>query len=53
MVVVGTGDKNSKYLKTEWPVEEGNTLGTTKIDGKTANLVPQASIVREIDQVGL
>ncbi len=50
-----TGEKE---LKTDWPVVEGNTLGSTKIKGKKINLVPEgilgiASVVSAKEKVGL
>ena len=31
MVEVGTGTSGTRFLKTDWPVEEGLTAGTTKL----------------------
>ncbi len=31
MVEVGTGKSGSRFLKTNWPIEEGLTAGTTKL----------------------
>jgi len=45
--------KGEKELKTDWPVEEGLTAGTQKQTGRTMNLVPESSVVREIEKVGL
>jgi hypothetical protein len=41
MVVVGTGGIGSRFLNSEWPIEEGLTAGTTKQVGKQDNLVPE------------
>lgn len=41
MVEVGTGGISSKYIKEEWPIEEGLTAGTTKTSGKQTNLVAE------------
>ena len=30
-----------KELKTNWPIEEGLTAGTTKQTGRQENLIPQ------------
>lgn len=40
-VVVGTGTASSRFLKTNWPIEEGLTLGSTKIDGMEQFLIPE------------
>lgn len=53
-IEVGTGDSRTRFVKTDWPVVEGNTLGTTKIDGQQANLVAEeGSNVLHDDRVGL
>lgn len=31
MVEVGTGKAGSRFLKTDWPIDEGLTLGTNKL----------------------
>ena len=38
MVEVGTGTAGTRFLKTEWPVEEGLTAGTTKQAGTEETL---------------
>lgn len=40
-VVVGTGGSGSKYLKRNFPVEEGLILGSTKIEGEEQLLQAQ------------
>lgn len=56
-MTVTVGDaatKGEKELKTDYPVEEGLTAGTTKQKGRTTNLVPQErSLVSYNDKVGL
>lgn len=42
-----------KELKTNWPVTEGTTAGTTKQTGKEMRLVPQESVVADKDLVGV
>lgn len=42
-----------KELKTNWPVTEGLTAGTTKQTGRTSNLVPENSLIPERLKVGL
>ena len=53
MVEVATGGKGTRAIRTEYPIEEGLTAGTTKLR-KEWKLKPEnKSIVREIDKVGL
>lgn len=47
MVVVATGGAGTRAVRTEYPYEEGTTLGTTKIEGKTTNLVAEVDKVTE------
>ena len=54
MTVKGdTGGIGTKGIKTKYPVTEGLILGTTKIKGKTINLVSKTSIVSQDEQEGL
>lgn len=54
MVVVGTGGIGTKYIKTDWPIEEGTTAGTTKTHGRDHALRPlEGSNVPERDKEGL
>lgn len=55
MVQVGNAaTRGEKELKTDYPVTEGLTAGTTKQTGKEMNLIPQdRSLVREIEKVGM
>ena len=39
MVNVGTGKSGTRFIKTDWPIEEGLTAGTTKLR-KKAHLEP-------------
>ena len=52
MVEVGTGDKSSRFLKEEWPIEEGLVAGSTKTHGRQTNLTPtEGSIIPEREKV--
>lgn len=53
MVIVGTGTSGSKYLNTNWPIDEGLDAGTTKQEGTISNLIPEKSLVSEKEKVGL
>lgn len=54
MVEVGTATNRQKEIITDWPHEEGLILGTTKIDGKEMNLVPEEeSLVLPSDRLGI
>jgi hypothetical protein len=54
MVVVGTGKSGSRFIKTDWPITEGLTAGTTKQYTKESYLVPQEkSLISEKQKVGL
>ena len=52
MVTVGTGTSGTRFIKTEWPVEEGLTAGTTKLK-ESPNLVAEERLTKEKDRVGL
>ena len=53
MVLVGTGTKGTRFLKTNWPITEGLIAGTTKLP-KSPNLIPQTkSLVSAKDKVGM
>lgn len=41
-----------KELKTEWPIEEGITLGTTKLRPK-ALLEPEENLTRVSERIGI
>jgi len=38
MVEVGTGTSGTRFIKTDYPIEEGLTAGTTKQEGTKAEL---------------
>jgi hypothetical protein len=42
-----------KEIITDWPIEEGLILGTTKIDGREINLIPETSSVPKRYKAGL
>lgn len=44
-----TGEKE---IQTDWPIEEGITLGTTKLR-KQAHLIPDVDNVSESEWVGM
>ena len=44
--------RGEKELKTNWPIVEGTTAGTTKQTG-ARTLHPEKSLVREIDKKGI
>lgn len=50
MVVVNDATNDSgKELKENWPITEGLVLGTTKIDGRQTNLVPEGLQYKDIN----
>ena len=52
-IVVGTGGIGTRFIKTEWPVEEGLEAGTQKQKGRIMNLVPAMSNVTRNDSIGI
>tara|TARA_R100001244_G_C5155878_1_gene130380 strand:+ start:1200 stop:1367 length:168 start_codon:yes stop_codon:yes gene_type:complete len=44
---------NEPEVKTRFPVTEGTTLGTTKIEGQVVNLVYENSIVLNRNRMGI
>lgn len=54
MVNVGTGGAGTRFIKRNYPVTEGLIAGTTKLEGKQTNLVPEEdNLVSNKDKVGL
>lgn len=58
MVTVGTGGLKTRFIKKEWPIEEGLIAGTTKQAGRTMNLIPRGiagvkTTLNPNDQAGL
>ena len=51
MVTVGTGTAGTRFLKTNWPITEGLTAGTTKLPEK-ANLIPEEKGLPESEHWG-
>lgn len=47
MVEVGTGTLGTRFLKTDWPIEEGIELGTTKQKTETPVLKPEEEDLTE------
>jgi len=52
MVEVGTGKTGTRFIKTDWPIEEGLIAGTTKLPEKP-HLKPEKDLTRANDRVGL
>lgn len=54
MVVVGTGEIGTRFLKDDWPNEDGLTAGTTKTHDRQVNLVAEEkSNVMSYDRKGI
>lgn len=54
MVIVGSGSHSSRFIKTDYPIEEGLTAGTQKQTGRESNLTPQeSSMILDKDRTGL
>lgn len=54
MVNVGTGTTGTRFIKTDWPIEEGLTAGTQKQTGREMNLIAEElSLVTEDDLIGV
>ena len=53
MVVVGTGGRGTRFIRTEYPVVEGITAGTTKLKDDYALVPEEDSLVSEKDKVGI
>jgi len=51
-VVVGTGSSGSRFLISKWPIDEGLTLGTTKLSDDPY-LEAEIDLVDSNDKVGL
>lgn len=53
MVEVGTGKAGSRFLKRDWPIEEGLEAGTTKQEGTKSDLEPEEeSQIEDINNGG-
>jgi len=53
MVVVGTGKSGTRFIRTEYPVEEGITAGTTKLRDESALIAEEESLVLDRDKIGV
>lgn len=53
MVSSSQGGKGTSVIKTSYPNVQGLTLGTTKLDGRCPNLIPEKSNVPAIEKEGL
>ena len=52
MVTVGTGTSGTRFLKRDWPIEEGLVAGTTKQEGRVSNLVAQeARLIKKEEEI--
>jgi len=52
MVNVGTGTTGTRFVKTDWPIVEGLTAGTTKLK-KNPTLEPEIDLTSSDDKRGL
>lgn len=52
MVQVGTGSSGTRFIKTDWPIEEGLTAGTTKL-AEEWKLRPELDLTDLNSEVGL
>lgn len=52
MVEVGTGGIGTRFIRTDYPVEEGLIAGTTKLKDDYA-LTPDVDLTSENDKVGI
>ena len=53
VVVSGEATHNEKEIKTDWPVDEGLDLGTTKQVGKKFLLPEEKSLLSKNSRVGI
>lgn len=51
-VEVGTGTSGTRFIKKDWPIEEGITAGTTKLRAK-ARLEPEEADLKRGSTKGL
>lgn len=52
MVEVGTGGIGTRFIRTEYPVVEGTTAGTTKLRAQP-HLIAEERLTPEAKRVGL
>jgi len=53
MVEVGTGTAGTRFLKTDYPIEEGLEAGTTKQTGRKTQLEAETRLTKAKDREGL
>lgn len=54
MTVTGsTGGYGTKAISNRYPVTEGTTAATTKQTGKTMNLQPSKSYIKDSERIGI
>jgi hypothetical protein len=53
MVEVGTGTAGTRFLKTDWPIEEGLEAGTEKQTGRKTQLEPEENLSPQKEREGL
>lgn len=53
MVNVGTGTIKTRFIRTEYPIEEGITAGTTKLRDEPNLVAEEEDLTLSKDRVGL
>ena len=53
MVIVGTGGRGTAVIRTDYPVVEGTTAGTTKLKEEWKLEAENKSLVYEKDKTGI
>ena len=53
MVNVGTGTAGTRFLKTNYPYEEGLDAGTTKQEGTQTCLIADIDLIPDKEKVGV
>lgn len=48
-----SGTSGTKEIRKDWPIEEGMTLGTTKISDRIASLVPDTCVLPSKESEGV
>lgn len=51
MVIVGTGTIGTKYLKSDYPIEEGIEAGTTKLRDEPHLIAEEGDLTNPLDRV--
>lgn len=52
-VTVGTGTQGTRFINKDYPVEEGLTLGTTKLSEEPSLIAEEQSYISDRNAVGL